>query len=305
MKKFVLLFSLLQLNFINSQIDAGDGIYTVATCNFDSPCADLRIDTASNNLWKIGNPHKIIFNSNGGANKVMITDTINNYLVNNHSKFIFKSEFNYLEGFNFIISFKHRFDTDTLKDGGYVELSIDNGQTWYNVIDSNMPFQYQYAQSENFYTSSDSLIDSKVGFSGYSSDWIVSRFQWLISFPLKKDVNDTLLFRFNFISDSIDDGREGWIIDDFEIQMAHFSGLKEENLHINAMIVPNPNSGTFNIELNKNIAIQELKLLDEIGRTVQLLDAKSKSFQLNLPKGLYFLEFTSDKHRFLEKMMVN
>jgi len=76
MKKFVLLFSLFQLNFIEAQIDEGQGIYDVSSCNFDNLCSNLIIDTSANNLWSIGNPHKIIFNSNIDANKVIITDTL-------------------------------------------------------------------------------------------------------------------------------------------------------------------------------------------------------------------------------------
>jgi hypothetical protein len=69
-------------------------------------------------------------------------------------------------------------------------------------------------------------------------------------------------------------------------------------------ISPNPNNGSFTIQ-NTSIVIQELVLLDELGRSIQILDPKSKTFNLDLPKGVYFFESKSEDHRILEKMVVN
>lgn len=304
MKTVIILFFLFVTNFIFTQIYTGIGIHDVDSCNFDTTCSNIYIDTTSSNLWEIGNPHKTIFNSSINGDKVIITDTSLNYPINSKSNFILRTKYNYAYH-DIIISFRHRYDTDTLVDGGYIEVSVDNGINWNNVIEPNMPFFYMNFLSENFYSFGDRLTNNQFGFSGYSSDWIESKFQIIFSHPIRQEL-DTILFRFNFISDSIDNNREGWIIDDFKIQYAEFmGGIGEKNNYINEMIYPKPNSGTFTVKLNEQMEVQELKLLDELGRTVKTLDAKSQKFELNLPKGMYFLEFISDKQRFLEKMVID
>jgi hypothetical protein len=304
MKKLLILLFFVQLVKVESQIYPGIGIHDVDSCNFDTTCSNIYIDTSSSNLWEIGNPHKIIFNSSISEDKVIITDTSLNYPINSNSNFILRTKYNYAYH-DIIICFRHRYDTDTLVDGGYIEVSVDNGINWNNVIEPNMPFFYMNFLSENFYSFGDSLTNNQFGFSGYSSDWIESKFQIIFSHPIRQEL-DTILFRFNFISDSIDNNKEGWIIDDFKIQYAEFmGGVEDKNLKKTYSICPNPNDGSFTIQLNESAVFQELKLLDELGRTVKVLNPKSKNLQLNLPKGLYFLEFTSDKLRFLEKMVVN
>jgi hypothetical protein len=288
MKKLFLHILLFQCFFANCQIYSTN-LYNIDTCNFDQLCTNLSIDTSSFNLWKIGNPHKIIFNSIIDDDKVIVTDTILNYPINNTSKFTYKSYYNLINSYNFNISFKHRIDSDTLKDGGFVELSIDNGQNWYNVIDPNMPFQYQYSASENFYSTSDSLVNNNFGFSGYSSDWIISKYQWIITNPLRKEINDTLLFRFNFISDSIENNREGWMIDDFKIQQyTPIDGIYENTISF-INVIPNPASTTIKFE-NNNFEILDLKIYDISNKIIQCDQVSKNEIDINnLKSGLYYL----------------
>ena len=46
------------------------------------------IDSDSNNVWQIGKPQKIIFDSAATAPNVIVTDTVNYYPPNNNSIFI-------------------------------------------------------------------------------------------------------------------------------------------------------------------------------------------------------------------------
>jgi hypothetical protein len=70
-------------------------------------------------------------------------------------------------------------------------------------------------------------------------------------------------------------------------------------------IAPNPNSGTFTIELNTPLAIQELNILDALGRNVRKLDTKNSKIDVTLSSGIYFLEIISENSRVLEKIVVN
>jgi OOP family OmpA-OmpF porin len=82
-------------------------------------------------------------------------------------------------------------------------------------------------------------------------------------------------------------------------------GLTETHISPKIIISPNPNDGTFSIELNTSIAIQELYILDALGRKIQVLDDKETYFEVKLQKGVYFLEIKTDKNHFLEKIVVN
>ncbi|MBI2259955.1 MAG: T9SS type A sorting domain-containing protein [Flavobacteriia bacterium] len=69
-------------------------------------------------------------------------------------------------------------------------------------------------------------------------------------------------------------------------------------------IIPNPNNGSFTIQTNA-LEIQELTLYDAQARKLYNLDKNSTKMDLNLPKGVYFLEIISENSRNLEKVVVN
>src|SRR5687768_4104081 len=48
---------------------------------------NISIDTAAGNIWQIGIPQKVIFDSAATVPNAIVTDTINNYPVNNTSTF--------------------------------------------------------------------------------------------------------------------------------------------------------------------------------------------------------------------------
>ena len=124
--------------FLNSMCQ--DTIFSTAY-NFDQPKSYFEDRDASNyfyfptsnsaNIWQIGTPSKIILNSAYSPSLALITDSINPYPINNSSTFelLIRTD-DYTE-----ISFWHRLNTDTLTDGGVIEISTDFGNSWQNVID--------------------------------------------------------------------------------------------------------------------------------------------------------------------------
>src|ERR1043165_9963954 len=117
----------------------------------------ITIDTASGNLWQIGNPGKSYFNDAWSAPNAIVTDTLQTYPANNTSVFQILLPFSFV-GWASEIQFKHRYQTTSNHDGGYIEFSHDNGQTWYNVI-ADSAYLAQGGQIElfNFYSASDTL----------------------------------------------------------------------------------------------------------------------------------------------------
>ncbi|PKP21877.1 MAG: hypothetical protein CVU05_05910 [Bacteroidetes bacterium HGW-Bacteroidetes-21] len=156
----------------------------------------LRIDTSqTESIWIIGQPSKIFFDSAYSVTHAILTDSLNYYPPNNNSYFdlIIKNCSPYWWGEG-IISFWHKYDTDTLRDGGYIEISYDGGNSWKNIIDDNT---YMDFIPTNFYTHSDTLFDSTPAFSGHSDDWQYSQIYWFWD-AMTKPVFDSLIVRFNF-----------------------------------------------------------------------------------------------------------
>ena len=102
----------------------------------------IDIDSDSSNVWQIGIPQKIIFDSAATLPNAIVTDTINFYPSSDTSRFIAKV---YLNGNNwgiFALQWKQKLDLDTAFDGGIIEYSTDTGNTWVNVF--NNPNVYNF-----------------------------------------------------------------------------------------------------------------------------------------------------------------
>lgn len=182
------------------------------------------IDTAAGNLWQVGPPQKGLFNAAHSSPNVIVTDTLATYPTGNSSSFTLKAPLWSFWGWNvFFLRFYHALDTDTLMDGGFLEVSWDNGLTWTNIYDDwMMPLNI-----ENFYESTwqpfmaDTLPNGQMGYSGRTGgvtsglEWVYSSFCWEpIGFPL----GDSLFVRYTFVSDSLSEYRDGWMIDDITLE---------------------------------------------------------------------------------------
>lgn len=190
-------------------------IYYWDTLDFETPYPHLFIDTLSGNTWQIGEPQKVIFNSAFSGSNAIVTDTILNYPINNTSEFVLAfGEFNFPTMYPMVLFFEivHKYDTDTLKDGGFISISFDMGTTWTNIIEDFGSSAVTPASpglgSGNLYDTNDTLFNGEFGFSGSSNDWDTCWFAWYYQL-VKDQVNDTTLLKFSFISDDNDTGKEG------------------------------------------------------------------------------------------------
>ncbi len=200
------------------------------TINFEEETFLFQIDTSSSNLWQIGMPSKPVLDSAFSPIKALITDTINSYSISNYSYFdvVFASENHpYFLTEQLHFGFAHKFHTDSLKDGGYITISLDNGENFYDVFEEEVG-SYLISpayNSVNLYTQTDTLYNGEPGFSGSSNGWVNTMMGWSTMYVSTSDIGrtkggwelDTVLVRFNFISDSIAESKDGWMIDDFYI----------------------------------------------------------------------------------------
>lgn len=269
--------------------------------HFEGDLGTLEIDNNNpNNIWQIGVPQKTYFDSAYSVTNAIVTDTVNSYPINDSSSFIVGVD---LYGSQPVLSFKHKFDTDTLHDGGYLEVSFDNGNSWTNL---NNQVQGEYVQSapygmfvNDLYNVTDTLANGRSGLSGKSNGWITSEIYfecWAVK------VDYMVLFRFTFFSDSTDSNHEGWMIDNIHFYNDGGCGNISEfdSFKISMELFPNPFTETTEVLIKDGIQIQNgtFLLFDQSGRKVI---TKSRLYGSNfiinredLLNGVYFYRLTDD-----------
>ncbi len=292
MKLLILLFSFSITLSIQAQIVTGGGLVELNACNFEEDCMWIELDTSVSNQWQMATPSKPFFDTSYSAPNCILTDSVLSYSNSNLSSFQVPL---YWEGggmmFNAGIRFWHKFESDSMLDGGSIEFSYDYGETWDNVYDHSELHPGFEFYHENLYGEGDTLMDGTHAFTG-TSDWTYTQLQWIWMYPLKVEIPDTFLLRFNFISDSIDTSKDGWMIDNISSFYAIFGGLDENGTQSSIHLYPNPsraittvNYSTHNNESYSlsviNLNGQEVIRMDRLSGSTVSVDTK------NLPKGMY------------------
>jgi len=244
--------------------------------------------TQVNNIWQLGVPQKLTFDSAYSSPLAFVTDTLNNYSNNNTSSILFtvSSDCNWFE-----INFMHRINTDTLIDGGTIEYSIDSGNTWINIRNANVSF------SNNFYlpTSTIASNSNKAGFTGTSG--------WMYSWFIGQIISPVVQYRFTFTSDSNDTNKDGWIIDNIST-LGYMVGNTELESNISIKLFPNPTSNLLSIEIENPTQFVSAAILEVGGK---VLDVSTKPI-IDLSKfenGVYFIKIISSSGVFLKRVIKN
>jgi hypothetical protein len=290
----------------------GDTLGPFTIISFEEQTPYITILPLPQNSWQIGAPHKIFFNSSYTLPNALVTDTLNNYPVNNFSTFeLVIGNFNNPICYpsNIFLDWRHKFDSDTLNDGGYITVSWDDGLTWTNVIfDDNPFFMYTPANdigigNNNLYNSWPVLVNGEPGFSGHSGDWVHSSLAWF-TVPFNKPIDfppDTMRLRFNFVSDNIEQNREGWMIDQIRIYSLDLGYGISEYLagRSHSWYYPNPVTAAATFNLNRTYQRIQYEIFDDKGI---LLSRNGKgsgdSFVFergNLAPGMYIMKLYLDK----------
>jgi hypothetical protein len=273
-----------------AQLDPFLGIVQIDACDFTDTCAYVVIPEPAINLWVRGESQKTILNHIG---KVMITDSVYTYPNGTNASFEIHWPTWDQYPMSLIMGFHHSMDSDSLLDGGIIEVSRDYGASWTNVIEdqTNMLFL-----SNELYTSSDTLFTGEKGFSGTFNDRY-TEIEWVWMFPVKDLPTDTMYYRFRFIGDAIDNAKEGWMISDITFSYADLGSGIEETPLFDFSFAPNPSNGQ--IQLNSSFDIQKAIVSDVNGHVFALeLDGTKKVLNNSgLSKGIYFLQLQTSDNR--------
>ncbi len=245
-------------------------------------------DTISNqnNIWQIGVPNKIIFNSAYSGNRAILTDTLNPYPINDTSSFIilYPIPLSIQAVISHSLRFLYKIDSDTLSDFGKVEMSMDKGISWIDLSDSV------------FWNGSSSPI-----LTGNSGSW--KNYSLYFDYNFSQNINsstDTLLYKFTFISDSIQTNKDGWMIDDIWIADAYENVDKLSKLN-KVNIYPNPVNDVINVSVNKSNYTVNIYGLD--GKLIYT-DANTKQIDMSaFANGIYQVVIITD-NQILETIKV-
>ncbi len=250
----------------------------------------VELDTSSTNVWQIGTPEKSIFDSAATQPYAIVTDTVNFYPVNNISRYRTKL-FNTWGPFGILaLQWMQKLDMDHDYDGGIVEFSIDEGVSWQNAF--NNPYVYDFYGYD--WVNKDTLISGDYAFSGTDSTWnniwLCFDLSWMSFFP------DTIHFRYTLMSDSVDNNKEGWLMDNM---IAYFTWIHTINVEAQEeymKVYPNLTSRFVNIttrKINDFHIIEHIHLINLQGRIVQEWGISPTKFYIDIghhENGVYFLK---------------
>lgn len=275
----------------------------ISVCNnFDNIVIGLNIDSSS--VWEIGNLSKTIFNNSYSGENSIVTSLDSSYSNSDTSNFYIQltNEWNfpnYLGGYYpLVLDFKHRFNTDTLNDYGKIEISFDNDPVWYNVHDILKGYSWwTWGEKKSFHVfleTGDTLYQD-ISISGNSNGWIHTRY-YITYETLVYDNNlyplDTMVIKFSFITDSIENNYDGWQIDDLNVFIKDdINSIKSLN-NTRFKLYPNPFNEHFKVDLIDE-SFYKVSVFNGLGSLVQIEYIKGSSIEIdtkNYPKGIYFVK---------------
>ena len=290
MKKFIL--SLLCFSLVSMVAKAQ---FNPEVIDFESVTNSLiHIDTANHaNLWQIGRPQKTLFNSAITPPNAIVTDTLLPYPINTNSSFqftVYDSTFilsgsNPTWSWNYIyFSFEYEMDSDTLHDGGYVEFSLDSGQTWHDIAPWNSMFYYQ-----------NTLFNGRPAITGHrlGPDYRMA------TIPLCAGLGGPTIphsidIRFTFASDSINTNKEGWLIDNIWFGVDICSGIHEASKANTVTAYPVPASTSIAFQSDEVMKNATLIIYDDKGQKVKTIEnINGTQWNLtnqNFSSGIYFYQ---------------
>ncbi len=283
MKKIFLILAVLLIAMISAK---GQDPFYSCTVNFeDDPCWEasywnLTIP-GSNNIWQICVPNKTVFDSALTSPHAILTDSTGSYPVNDTSGFIIKAVLQPYCMCAYMIGGWYKFDSDSLKDFGRIEISIDHGTTWLNVLSDTVIPGFEWLTPKPILT-------------GRIHQW--RKFNAIFPFDYNYTV-DTLYYRFTFITDSIQTNQDGWMLDDIQLT-AHTEGIADISSQDEINIYPNPAANMITLwgkTLNGNTDVSVYDIMGQLCLQKTITNKESIDVS-SLSKGIYVVKVLGRKN---------
>ncbi len=274
---------------------------TYFSLDFDSPlyswsyCKVFR-DTVSNPncIWQVGHPNKTFFDSAHSAPNVIVTDTVNSIPPNDTSTFYVIHAITFPGPRVLGLHFWYQINGGST-DRGIVEFSGDSAHVvWINLLTQDTAYNFQW----NYGVPKPTLTGSEVGWKRFDLNLSTGQLGFYNS-----NYGDTLLFRFTYITDSINTPHDGWMIDDIYVEdwIEGVPEIQNDNL---ISVYPNPATDHLTIQRTKSDNKQTIQIINYLG---QILD-ENQNFNgetidtRQLENGVYLLKYSDTKSFSIKKI---
>lgn len=301
-------------------------ITPIDTCNFDLDSCGYLVDLDTSNTWVKGFPQKSFFGDAHTFPNAIMTDSVNPYPINNNDFIQFDIPIvDEIFWSNVYVEFWHKFQFDTLNDGGYFMVSFDESPYYSKEQIEYGDLPENYLQWIDFcgtyYEYGDLFADSINGFTGAITDWSYTRILFVFNTPVKiGDISlrssdyatDTIHLRFYILSDSIEGGEAGWILDDFLYGTSDLGGnIHQSELNLQIKTYPNPVSNEVNILIQGLVKTKiNIDLHDINGRKVKSFDniftdegGYTKLDITDIPSGIWIIKIASENENYYSKII--
>lgn len=301
-------------------------IMPIDSCNFDGDSCGYLVDLDTSNIWVKGFPQKSFFGDARTFPNAIMTDSINPYPKNNNDFVQLDIPIvDYMFSSNAYVEFWHKFQFDSLKDGGYFNVSFDDSPYFTKEqLEHYDPFQVYCEYVDfcgTFYDYDNLFADSINGFSGTIDEWSYTRilfvFYWPIrmsNIPFKSSLVevDTIHLRFYILTDSIEGGEAGWIIDDFLLGLANLGGsIDQSELNRQLKTYPNPVSNEVNIFIQGLVKTRiNIDVFDINGRRAKSFEniftdegGYTKLDLTDIPSGIWVIKIASENENYYSKII--
>jgi hypothetical protein len=265
----------------------------------------INVSSHSKNIWQVGPPQKTVFKSAYSLPNVIVTDTINPYPINDTSVFTI---INVASGHGFetphtvTLEGQYYVNSDTLTDYGKIEFSPDKGGKWIDLLrdtilmDTLSPW-YWYWDEFGF---------DKPTLTGNSNGWkyFYINLAVLGHFFGVHD-GDTILYRFSFISDSIQTNKDGLMFDNLNF-VDYSEGIEKFQNNNLVSIFPNPVSEQLGIHIFNREKVSVIQIIDMKGQIIY----NNQNFQgetietKQYRNGVYILKYSNANSFSIKKFIV-
>lgn len=253
----------------------------------------IQIDSTRPNAWQVGKPQKTYFNAASSLPNVLVTDTITTYPINDTSIVIASIDLTRWRWGIQAMRWEQKLDLES-GDGAIIEYSLDSGITWKNVMNNPSVYNFYGYDSTNL----DTLQGGEFVFSGTDTSW---KDIWLCFDLAWLNTNAKVFFiRFTLLSDSVQNTKEGWMIDNMLVDITSLHGSVNK-IHGEGLfqIYPNPAHDIIHIEsakLSGSEVIEKMELFNYAGKSVASwtnIPAKYFVDVNNYANGMYYLKINT------------
>jgi hypothetical protein len=281
MRSILIVFLVVSVNSKSYGQNFIDDLYGWCYSNQDTSVFIHQLD----GIWQVGNDDKLGVDSTYSGTHILITDTAISYPVNDSSVIIFKSTETW--GFTFNTFYNRLYgryycNTDSLNDRGVISISYDN-VNWIVLHDPLLVVPNQY--------NSPNLTGNSGGWRSFSLN---TNPYAMVGTTLSID---SVFYKFEFFSDSIQDTLEGIAFDELAF-CSVYSGLTSFD-SAQFTISPNPGNGMFHVDFESTTSLKySYKIIDSKGIKVAdgLFSDQHNIIDCEfLRNGLYFLQVTDLK----------